>query len=625
MLSLSQNIKLSFRKFKAKKKKSMLVILPITFLVMLIFISTTEAKSIVGIVEKSVFASLETQNRNIELTKQAPQAQGGFARFNSDNTDNFYTNADLDKVSSVTNVNQSQPISTLPINQIKTTTLFDGKTMMINDLAGLDSQFASAYTTNNFVYDSTNSSSTIPIVLNAADFKENYEDWGGKDSITIDLSQFVGRRRASTTTSPSSTPAPNPIEAERPNKTRSISYTSTDLMGKEFTLSFGGLSDIQDYSQTQSQTGLTFTKLTADELKAKQDTRQSDISKYWDYNKISTPQTYTFKVVGVIEDNSNAKTYVPTDFANKVMEQYLTNEIAARNSTAIPTTDLNSTYQGLTYDGITLQKDQFSSILSNARRQGAEGAGMRVMGAGGATRIFGGGFGGLTSGYTIPGLVIETNRDDGTVKGEDKSFDFSNPLPLQSTTILLTVNDSKNRSQVISDLNAKGYAYTDTSFTKQLDKLKSVIYTVVNIVAIVLMAITGLIILINMAKFVSDSRKEIGVFRALGNTKIDIIKMFMGQSILYVIIGYIIGAILAMGVIIGLSFLMTNWVTGIVNLTIGEKLPISNTASWMDFINFDFTLLGLYTTALIVITIIISWIPANNASKVSPITAIRSE
>src|SRR5205814_2039251 len=138
-----------------------------------------------------------------------------------------------------------------------------------------------------------------------------------------------------------------------------------------------------------------------------------------------------------------------------------------------------------------LTDDPFAAVLSNAQRQGfQQGQDRPRMGIAGGGGNFAVKLGGGTEDgqYFIPGLVIEKNRDDNTIKGEYKSFDFSKPLPLDSSTIVLGVNSSANRSQVITDLNAKGFAYTDTSFTKQLDKLKSIIYTVVNIVAIILMA-----------------------------------------------------------------------------------------------------------------------------------------
>ncbi len=631
-MNIIQTIKLGFKKAKFSKGKSLFVVLPISFLIALIVIASSEALSLINVAHNSIFSSIEGQNQVLELNKNS----GTFGSFappdpSSSSTDVGYTSTDADAITTIANVEKANTVNTLPISNIKSSDLFNGKAFKINSLAGINDAFAQIYTNKTFQY---KEGEAIPIILNANDFSESYEDWQGKTEITIDLSR---RGNPSTTE--------NPIAAQNPAKTRAIPYNRNDLIGKEFTINFGGLTDIADIKQTPSASGLTFAQKTQDEINTEINTRKDAIAKYWDYDKISKPLSYKFVVVGIVEGADKTKAYIPEEFQNKLMQDYISNEINARNTTAIASTDWNSTYQGLVYDGVTLKSDSVNSVFASIRRQVTGQVNTQfnqiqneVRGQGGGRRFistndfsldpskvqitFGGN---SSSNYAIPGLVYQKDRTTSEVTGEYKSFDLKNPIPLESTTILIKINNVDNRDQVVSDLNSKGYTYQDSSKITEFKRLESYLNTALTVGSVIFMVITALFILINMAKFVSESRKEIGIFRAIGATKMKIRTIIISQSVIYIVLSIILGLLIGSLVVLGLSSVIMGYAQTFINSTVGGILTLSGSVIRTDFITFDYKMIAIYCVVLLVVTLIVSLWPAEQAARVSPVVAIKNE
>lgn len=214
----------------------------------------------------------------------------------------------------------------------------------MNNIVELDPNSASLYTTEKFDY-TDGTTTVIPIILNANTFIQQYEDWGGKTSIDVTFNRGSNLCRTAT-------PGTNPVaDSGAPIKTKTIDYTKDTLIGKTFTIQFGGVDPITDYTVTPGSGTINFTQLSTADIATKAAAQQTTLSTYWDYNKLNTPVTYTFKVVGLVQTDSDNKTYIPASFADTLMNKYIQNQLSARNTTAIPTTVLNSTYKGLTYDG----------------------------------------------------------------------------------------------------------------------------------------------------------------------------------------------------------------------------------------------------------------------------------
>jgi len=72
----------------------------------------------------------------------------------------------------------------LPISNLVTTDLFSEIEINLSSMVGIDDEIANLFTDQNFEYQE---GQVIPIILNTSSFVESYEDWGGNNSITIEM------------------------------------------------------------------------------------------------------------------------------------------------------------------------------------------------------------------------------------------------------------------------------------------------------------------------------------------------------------------------------------------------------------------------------------------------------
>lgn len=655
MIKLSNAQRLGFKKILFNKGKSLFVVIPIAIMFGIIVFASSVAANLIIIAHNNIFSPIQSQNEVIELNKSSSQS---FRDALSGTSDTGYTTTDNAIISQISNVDSVNLISTLPIQNIKSTDLFDGKAVTISSLAGLDANYASLYTDKNFSY---TDNSLIPIILNANDFSYSYEDWSDNNEINIDFTKAADPSQIDS------------LSSQSPIKSKAIQYNRADLIGKKITITFGGLSSIADIKQESTSTGIKYTKKTQTEIDLDSAARKTAISKYWDYSKISTPLTYNFVVVGISEGSDKTKAFIPTTFATKLMSDYVNNELAARNSTTMASSEYNSTYIGLVYDGVTLQNDTNSTIFAGIRNQvnnqvtdqfnkinteinnqnsiinsnnsqirkyntsinQQPAPGDHINFTRPTFRAFSSisnlstssisiSYPGTATTYTIPGLIYEKNRTTNEITGEYKKFDLTQVLPLPSNTILIKINNTTNREQVVTDLNSKGYNYQDYSQYKQYQQLESYLGVILEIGSIVFIVITGLLILINMAKFVSESRREIGIFRAIGATKGDIRLIVTIQTILYILLSILIGAIIGIVINFSLSSVLATSAQQLITSAMGSSVVLSHIISASDFFGLNYQLILIYTLGLIAITLIVSLIPSNQAAKISPVEAIRN-
>jgi ABC-type antimicrobial peptide transport system permease subunit len=641
MIKLFQAQKLSLKKINFSKGKSLFVIIPISLMFAIIVFGASQAKNLVTVAHNSIFSPIQGQNEVIEVEKTL---RGPFS-----DTSTSYSATDITLVSAIDSVQKASLIYELPLQNVTTTTLFDGKKITISNLAGLDDEYAKLYTNNSFTY---NEGEAIPIILNANDFYETYEDWQGKTELTVDFSS------TSTAT------------AQSPVKTKAVTYNRDELIGKEITVSIGGLDEISDVSQSSTTSGIKYTQKTEAEISKEVIARKNAIAKYYDYSKISTPLTYKFVIVGISEGTDKTKAYVPTYFAQKLLQDYFTNAVNARNKTAIPTAERNATYVGLVYDGVTISSDSESTMFANIRksvtsqvndqfdsvnkqidsqnkqidsanssnnaarkafedmRPGDRPPRFSASSISAVSKLNAGNikisYAGSAATYTIPGLVYVKNRTTSELTAEVNKFDFTKSIPLASTSILVKVDSLDNRDQVVTDLNAKGFTYQDFSQYKAFDKLEGYIKLGLEIGSLVFMGVTALFILINMAKFVSEGKKEIGIFRALGATKGDIRKIFILQSVTYILLSLVIGGVVGAIAIFATSSYMVSAAQGFINTAIGSTVTLSGAIKATNFMGFDMQTIPLYAAGLVIVTLIVSLIPSGQAAKISPVEAIRN-
>lgn len=610
--------KINFKKLKAYKARAMFLIIPITFLMLIGVVVSSQAKNILNASEQAIFGTAAESSRLIELTSNQFTGGGeGDRRVQlmfGGNTD--YTENDINVIYSIENIESVALTIPVPISQIKTNDLFDGNEVFFNNIHTLDEALSAQYTNQNFNY---TEGEPIPIILNSQSLISTYEDWNGQEEIAIDMSSLHGLRNTDRIS----------IENGMPFKTEAIAYDRDKLLGQEFTISFGGLDPIQNFETEFTGTGILFRKLSDEEIQVEDDARREALSAYWDYDKLSKPLNFTFKVVGVLETEGNFASYIPETFVYKLMDQYVQNQLDARTKVEIPTSDLNATFYGMTYDGLELQASGFG------------GMGIFHVGVGLPRDMIGASSDDETAqnSYTVPGLIIETVREEGNADAfQQRMFGgssevlgiYSDPTVFNqashtSGTLVLRISDPAYRTQVVKDLNDAGYAYQDLNDQEVFSELQDTMSNAITVVTISFIVLSAIIIILTMGKFVSESTKEIGVFRAIGAKKKDIKQLFMSQAVLYTLIGYIIGGLLGLGLVLVLAKPIQLWFDSFIENTVEETFTVVQTTSAGVFTHIDWTMFGLYSVLLLLIALVVSIIPATRASRVSPVEAIRSE
>jgi len=591
---------LNLKRLKTQTRKALYLILPVAVLIGLSVIISSQVDNVRNALQKSVFKTISQQYTLLEVKIEQEEfdpssfMRGGTSSFEQ----NRFSDIDVETINGIDGVKDSSLQVQVPVSNVSVLDLFEDKDFKISSLMGISSKAVTLYVDDDFEYVE---GEPIPIILNANDFIYSYQNWNGENEIILEM--------------------PTPGEGGDPQsrtermsfiKTEAIEYTKEDTLGKEITISFGGLDEIQSYQMERTDDGMKIVKLEDEELKEKEDERKEAISQYWSYDKISQPLKYTFKVVGVFEDESSRVSYVPEDFTNQLMSDYITNEIEARTA-EIPSDVLNSDFLGLTYDGEEVSSSGRGMFSQIGRRFGGfEGGGMKE---GGAPTL---------SGYTIPGLIIKLNDNDEVVGAVTDANVYSESQKY-GDTISVVINKVEDRAEVISFLNKAGYAYQDLGDLDVFERIEKTLDTLSTGFLISFVVLIGAIVALTMSKFISESVKDIGIFRALGMKRNLVLLMYMLQSLLYVLIGYIIGGFLGViGNLLTSSF-VSSWFNNFIENTISKSFDVVETIDMGIFMNINWESILLYTVLLFVITLVISVFPSLSASRISPVEAIKSE
>ncbi len=592
---------INLKKLRFRFKKALFLILPITILVTLSIVITSQVHNFRQAMEKYIFKEIDDEATILEVQYQAEEAN--FKNFQAFAQQTQYSENDISAIQAIEGVSDASLNYTVPISNISTSTLFDNTKFYLNNLTALNENLAGMYTSESFDYAE---GEPIPIVLNANSFIETYQDWGGKTEIEMDFQP--GQRPATGT---------NPMESS-PIKTRAISYSKEGLIGKEFTITFGGFKDVNNYTIEREDGTNTFKKLTDAEVATLETERKDTIDDYWKYDELEKGISYTFKVVGLIEDESNRASYIPEAFSKKVMSDYVNYQLSNRTSTSISDSLLNSTFTGLLYDGTELKStNQLGGKLMMRFGGGPEiGKNVVIQSDNNADQ----------DSYEIPGLVIRVSEDDANdIEGiETTTTDFSD-VAKTGDTILIKIDSVLDRGEVVEALNDSGYAYQDVNDLEIFDSVESTLNQVSVGVVIAFIVLTAGVIVLTMSKFVSESRKEIGIFRAVGFTRRNILSIYLFQSILYTAVGFGVGVGFGLVLNLAASGLVSAWFNRLVTDTVAESYNVISKVDTSVFTHVDFGTLGILAGILLLITFIISIIPALNASNTSPVEAIKSE
>lgn len=616
-MKLSNILSLNIKKLKTRPKKAMFLIVPVIVLITLSVVVSSQVANIENALKTGVFDTISKQYTLLTVKTDNSKNFDPASMFKDQSSfeQNRFSSTDIGTIQNIDGVKSASLVTTLPIQNISTSDLVADKTISLRNISTLNADAASLYTTKNFTY---TQEQPIPIILSANSLTYTYEDWSGGTTVTIQMGD-PSTGESTDTTAKQQGPR-NRITIE---KTEAIDYSKDDLVGKTFTISFGGLDKISDYTTSidRDTRTMTITKLTDDEYNKKIEERKTAISKYWDYNKISTPITYTFVIAGINEDENSTNNYIPESFANVLMNAYITNEINARTVANIPTDVLNTDFLGLTYNGDELTSQSFRGMMSqiggrfedrigrpSQRPQDEQNSAQNV----------------TFSAINIPGLVIDIDSSN-NVKGTLDDPNIYSTATKYADSINIVLNSITKRSEVIKALNKAGYAYQDLGDLDIFENLESTLETVSKIFLTSFIVLVASIVILTMGKLVSESKKEIGIFRAIGMRKKDILIMFISQSLLYIFIGYSIGLLLGIGMNFVASVAVSSWFQSFIDKTVSQGFNVVNNVDSSLFTNINITSILIYTVLLFVISLIVSIIPSMSASKISPVEAIKDE
>jgi putative ABC transport system permease protein len=169
-------------------------------------------------------------------------------------------------------------------------------------------------------------------------------------------------------------------------------------------------------------------------------------------------------------------------------------------------------------------------------------------------------------------MVIGTMEKVGSVLGQDQDNFVMVPLPvflrMQGTRTSLIINvktssekftDAQDQAQQIlrarrhltGNMENDFFVGTKESYMALWRSISSAFFAVFIMVSVISIVVGGIVIMNVMLVSVTARRREIGVRRAMGATKVDILRQFMAESVIQCVAGGLVG--IALGFLIALS------------------------------------------------------------------------
>ena len=198
------------------------------------------------------------------------------------------------------------------------------------------------------------------------------------------------------------------------------------------------------------------------------------------------------------------------------------------------------------------------------------------------------------------------------------------PRTGEYTEGLVLVRRGADVERVACRIEALGYSVTTRARTfenqaRAFDSGIRIVKRIVYALGAVILGIAGALIWSTASKTVSDSRTDIGLFRALGATKRDVRRLFLGESMLLGALGTMAGIFLGWTLAIGVS----HWVVSLARREVVDPEDALLVPHSIFSFDLPFCLALLAGAALM--SLLAGWIPATRAANVDPVQALKRE
>lgn len=182
-----------------------------------------------------------------------------------------------------------------------------------------------------------------------------------------------------------------------------------------------------------------------------------------------------------------------------------------------------------------------------------------------------------------------------------------------ASAIAVKADSMESSKKVVKEINAiktNGQrVFTATSVSSMISTIQTYIDLITNIlagIAAISLLVSALMIIVTMYMSVADRTKEIGILRALGESKRDIRRMFIAESLIIGIFSAVVATIVA--------FLAEA----------GANALLSNIAKY-SFIQIGLNHVVLVFVIAIIISLLAAWLPARHAAALNPIDALAAD
>ena len=192
------------------------------------------------------------------------------------------------------------------------------------------------------------------------------------------------------------------------------------------------------------------------------------------------------------------------------------------------------------------------------------------------------------------------------------------------TQALVVLKAGTNPEQIVKRLREMGFEATTRqnafeSFLKEVDASMKIAKRIVYAIGGVLLLIACGLLWSTTSRIVSDSRVDIGLFRAIGATKADVRRLFLTETAWLGLIGTIVGT--------ALGWTAAYWISrGVIHLASGEVSdPEETLLIPRSIFAVDWTFCVLLVVGAVAVSLLAGLWPANRAANIDPVKALKRE